>query len=290
MQRRRFLHCLATGALSCAAPVAAPADAEALPRGVRLELTFSNPYSHPLSAQRFYCYLPAHRPPSQSLAEVRVSMAHRIQSDRFGHRILALEFDAVPALKQIIVQIKASVEMGRQDGAAPAPAVALDEADWLAPERYIESDAAPIRELAARLKGATDAATVRAIYDWLRANLRYAGYLPQDLGALQGLLTLRGDCTEYADLAVALARANRLPARMLGGYVADGDLAPRPQDYHNWAEVYVDGRWLVLDAQKGNDLVQSERYIAYRIYRDGPSNEVGAAHRYRMDGQLQLSL
>ncbi len=215
-------------------------------------------------------------------------MAHHIASDRFGHRILALAFDAVPALKQISVQIKLGVEMAEPERAPSA--LAVDEPDWLSPERHIESDAAPIRQLAAQLKGATQAATARAIYDWLQANMRYAGYLPQDLGALQGLLTLRGDCTEYADLAVALARANGLPARMIGGYVADGDLAPRPQDYHNWAEVYVDGRWLVLDAQKGNDLVQPERYIAYRIYRDLPSNEVGAAHRYRMDGQLLLSL
>ena len=118
---------------------------------------------------------------------------------------------------------------------------------------------------------------------------QYAGYLADDLGALSALEHRRGDCTEYADLVVALARANGIPARMVGGYVTDRDCGPRPQDYHNWAELYHEGAWRVVDAQKGICLEQGSQYVAFRIYRDAPINAVGLAHRYRLQGELQVT-
>ena len=76
---------------------------------------------------------------------------------------------------------------------------------------------------------------------------------------------------------------------MMGGYVADHDVAPRPQDYHNWAEVYLSGAWRVVDAQKENWLAPSARYIAFRIFRDGATGSLGSAHRYRLQGDLTVA-
>ena len=169
------------------------------------------------------------------------------------------------------------------------PQLLGDSSTWLAAERFIESDDLRIRALASELHRSMKMDTARTIYEWVQSNMTYTGYLAEDLGALQALLHRRGDCTEYADLVVALARANGIPARMIGGYVVDRDLAPRPQDYHNWAEVYLEGAWRLVDAQKGNWLEPVNQYVAYRVYRDAPLNLIGLAHRYRLQWNFKVT-
>jgi transglutaminase-like putative cysteine protease len=117
--------------------------------------------------------------------------------------------------------------------------------------------------------------------------LSYAGYLADDYGALYALTNRRGDCTEYAYLATALARASSIPARMVGGYVTDRDITPRAGDYHNWAELYIDGSWRLLDAQKGNWLQPIDQYVAFRYHRVEMPNPLGTAHRFRIEGGLR---
>jgi transglutaminase-like putative cysteine protease len=283
MERRRFLG----HALALALPVL-PAGAlaqQAQQRRLRFTIAFANPLAQPLEQQGFACYLPAQLAPGQVVRDIQASMPHRVSSDGLGHRILELDFERFPALGRKIVSVSATVELGAQDRkeALAAPS------EWLRPERFIESGAAEIRGLAAALRRPDEFEGARAIYDWVKGNLAYAGYLAQDFGALHALNSRRGDCTEYADLVVALARANGIPGRMVGGYVLDRDSAPRPQDYHNWAELYLDGAWRLVDAQKENWLAPHEQYIAFRIYRDLASNAVGSAHRYQVRGQLQVA-
>lgn len=58
-----------------------------------------------------------------------------------------------------------------------------------------------------------------------------------------------GDCTEHAVLLAALARARGIPARVAVGLVymqGTGSFG-----YHMWNEVYVDGRWIPIDATLG---------------------------------------
>lgn len=286
--RRAFLQCLVAspvaGFYGLSADLAQAAES-VVRRRLRFTLTFINPLDRALGNQGFWCYLPASITASQSLRRVQVSMPHRLHDDVLGHRILDLAFDHFPALAQKVVTIIADVEMDQKRRVE----ILTDAKQWLQEERFIESDDSQIRALAAQLRRSTQTDTTRAIYEWIQGNVRYAGYLPEDLGALQALQHLKGDCTEFAYLVVALARANGIPARMVGGYVADRDIAPRPQDYHNWAEVYLEGVWSLVDAQKGNWLEPDDQYVAFRIYRDVSINLVGLAHRYRVQGDLQLT-
>lgn len=254
-------------------------------RLLRFTLTFVNPLNSALENQRFWCYLPASATSSQRLRGVRVSMAHRLHDDALGHRILELSFDRFPALGQKIVTVTAEVELD----ARVQPLILSDPSAWLAAERFIESDHPHIRKLASELRRATNTDTAFAIYEWVRDNTTYAGYLAEDLGALHAMLNRSGDCTEFSNLVVALARANGIAARMVGGYVVDRDLAPLARDYHNWAEIYLEGGWRLIDAQKQNWLEPSNQYVTFRIYRDVPINPVGLSHRYRLAGDLQLT-
>lgn len=67
-----------------------------------------------------------------------------------------------------------------------------------------------------------------------------------DQSATEILQNRVGDCTEYAQLFVALARAAGLPAREVSGWVYLGDGEPRFGG-HAWAEVAIGGRWLSAD-------------------------------------------
>ena len=55
-----------------------------------------------------------------------------------------------------------------------------------------------------------------------------------------------GDCTEHAVFLAALARARGIPARVAIGLVYVGRL--QAFGYHMWTEVYVDKRWIPVDA------------------------------------------
>ena len=285
MQRRAVL----AGAVACGVAGLSrhtqAATESIILRRLRFTLTFSNPLSRDLRDQSFWCYLPASLVGQQQLLRAEVSAAHEVADDEVGHRILHLPFKHFPAYAQKVVSLTAEALLRP---VSPVQALAVPAA-WLAPERYIESDDPSIRKLASTLNQGDVVETARAIYEWVDANLAYAGYIAEDLGAVYALTHRTGDCTEYADLVVALARASGIPARMIGGYVVDRDSAPRPEDYHNWAELHLDGRWRIVDAQKKAWLEGEGRYVAFRVYRDRASNAVASANRYRMQGELTVT-
>lgn len=64
--------------------------------------------------------------------------------------------------------------------------------------------------------------------------------------------TLRGDCTEHAMLLAALCRARKIPARVAIGLVyVPLDARDVGFLYHMWTEVWIDGRWIPIDATLG---------------------------------------
>jgi len=55
-----------------------------------------------------------------------------------------------------------------------------------------------------------------------------------------------GECTDFADLFTALARASGLSARTVVG-LAYQDTEPYGFAFHAWNEARVDGEWQVID-------------------------------------------
>lgn len=85
------------------------------------------------------------------------------------------------------------------------------------------------------------AALTRFVHHYLRYS--------EDTGAPHVMALLddpRGDCTEYADLFTTLARALDLPSRTVFG-LAYADGPPPAFRFHAWNEVFVAGRWEVVD-------------------------------------------
>lgn len=120
------------------------------------------------------------------------------------------------------------------------------EEHYLQPSRFVESDANEIRRLAR---------DIQHKYVSPEQQLRAAFQLPQDLiryrhqanrGALYALTERQGDCTEYAALFVALARAMGYPARMTTDFLFSVQRDFR-QPNHHAAEVFLGDRWIPVD-------------------------------------------
>jgi hypothetical protein len=72
-------------------------------------------------------------------------------------------------------------------------------------------------------------------------------YSAEPLGLLDVLKVKKGDCKHYALLFTALARANGIPTREVGGLLYMGD-DERSFGPHAWNEVVLDGVWVPIDA------------------------------------------
>jgi len=93
------------------------------------------------------------------------------------------------------------------------------------------------------------------------------------VGALRTLADRRGDCTEFAYLATALARAAGIPARVVSGYRYAGLAVLLPNDRHDWAEFYLGGRWRVVDAHDRRFSQDEGRYLAMLRLGAAPADE-----------------
>ncbi len=61
--------------------------------------------------------------------------------------------------------------------------------------------------------------------------------------AQQCFAARKGVCRDYAHIMISMARAANIPARFASTYAPD----VRPQDFHAVPEVFLDGRWHLID-------------------------------------------
>ncbi len=143
-----------------------------------------------------------------------------------------------------VITATATVEVDRFDfstekaQANPQPENAADLQPWLANEKYLEKDAPEIQNVAKTITGADEIAILRNIMAYVTRTLRPSAFSSADRGALWALENKNGDCTEFAELFVALCRAKNIPARYCEGYLVSLLPAGQPAA-HNWAEAYT---------------------------------------------------
>lgn len=161
---------------------------------------------------------------------------------------------------------------------------------WLVHELYLEKYSPLIQNLAKRLQGKNEEETLRNCFDFVVKTLSKRPYDDKDYGAVWALQQKKGDCTEFADLFIALCRANGIPARFCQGYLLETvpDTAK-----HDWPEVYTKqygwvpfdpfyaylGKattfselrpvYLVVDGERRNGVLQNHHYWAFRYEGSG---------------------
>jgi len=124
----------------------------------------------------------------------------------------------------------------------------------LRPTQYLQSDDNQVTALARQAVGETKDAAEAArkienfVHEYITEKNLSVGYG----SAAEVAASRQGDCTEHAVLTAAMCRAVGIPARVVCGlvYVEDFDGRKNVFGGHAWAEAYVGGKWIGLDATR----------------------------------------
>jgi hypothetical protein len=106
-----------------------------------------------------------------------------------------------------------------------------------------------------------------AIEDWVFHNIRKKNFSTAFAPAEEVARTLSGDCTEHSVLTAAMCRAAGIPARCVVGLVYVGSLGGFGP--HMWNEVYVNRRWVALDASFNQSQVDATHLKLSETSLDG---------------------
>jgi transglutaminase-like putative cysteine protease len=247
---------------------------------IRFTLEISNPSDAPLQRAQLRLFGPIATAVHHRLKSVRASWDYQEIIDSIGNRELLFTLGELGPYQTILLAVDFEMSSERSAPHVPNPSD-------LSGVPLIESYDPEIRALANSLRRSTEKETVESFFGWLVKNVEYSGYVAEDLGALYAVQQRRGDCTEFAYAAAALCRAVGIPSRVLGGYVLERDASrPRPEEYHNWAEIYVDRQWMLFDAQRQVLGTEEDSYIPFRIV--SPSGSVAFIHRFAATDRVMV--
>jgi transglutaminase-like putative cysteine protease len=132
---------------------------------------------------------------------------------------------------------------------------------YLMPSRYCPSDRHD-NFVATRFKAKTPGDRVLQMAAWIHEFVEYApGRSGKGGTATDTFISRHGVCRDFAHLLITFARAADIPARMVSAYA----LGINPPDFHAVVEVYLDGRWHLVDPTR---LVPEENLVRIAVGRD----------------------
>jgi transglutaminase-like putative cysteine protease len=132
---------------------------------------------------------------------------------------------------------------------------------YLTPSRYCPSDRHE-NFVATRFNKPAKGDQILQMAEWIHDNVEYApGFSPIGATATDTFISRRGVCRDFAHLLIAFARAADVPARMVSAY----GLGIDPPDFHAVVEVYLDGRWHLVDPTR---LAPEDNLVRIAVGRD----------------------
>jgi transglutaminase-like putative cysteine protease len=168
---------------------------------------------------------------------------------------------------RIGVSYHATVEVDRAptaiSGLDTVPLAELPPAyvQYLTPSRYCPSDRHE-NFVVTRFDGPTKGDQILQMADWIYNYVEYApGVSPIGSTATDTFIQRQGVCRDFAHLLLTFARAANVPARMVSAYAPNID----PPDFHAVVEVYLDGRWHLVDPTR---LAREEELVRIAVGRD----------------------
>ena len=126
-----------------------------------------------------------------------------------------------------------------------------DVLQFLLPSRYCQVD--QFGAIAQDLFGSYPSGWQRAIAirDWVHEKVTFNYNAARPTKTAMDVLTERiGVCRDFQHLAVTLTRCQNIPARYVTGYIGDiRQPDSGPGDFSAWYQVFLDGKWIDLDAR-----------------------------------------
>ena len=259
-----------------------------LQRIVRYQIQVRNAEPKPQENKVIRVLAPYPQTATQKRVDLRADQPYELVKDASGNDWLVFPMAFIAPLGK--KHLTLTVQLGLTNDPTAQALSEKEREHYLAAEQYIEVNDLAIQKRAAELKRAEPHATARAVLQAVRDNLSYSGYIREPRGARYALIEKRGDCTEYAYLFTALMRANQIPSRVLRGYVMEQDGLLDPTEVHDWSEYYHEGRWHLVDPQRGVLRSRQSHYLAMRIvdYREHEQN-IEADRLIQGDTGLEVS-
>ncbi len=231
-------------------------------RNIRYSYALENKTSKALQNVVFKTYSPMTISSTQKLNKLTSTQKYTTTQDKFHNQIMEFNIDFIAPYGKKTIIITAELLLSKI-----AAGSGSEDDLFISEQPLMETNNKKIIELANNLKNQSEELQ-KTIFNWLVDNIEYSGYGMRDRGALFALENLHGDCTEYAYLNVALNRALGFKSRAVNGYVVDHDAKLSPTEFHTWSEVWLNGGWQVIDAQKKSFLENQENYIAMNVVID----------------------
>jgi transglutaminase-like putative cysteine protease len=254
-------------------------------RAVSYTLTVKNTSSRPLVNTVVSVYGPRKIGAFQKVEQLDANYPFAATSDSFANQVLDFNFELIPPFGVKVIQIRSSLLM--HDKAVPEPAT--DPQLFLKEEPYIEITNPELIQKAKQFSAQDPLASVQEIFAWIGGNIEKTSYSHQNRGALYTLHKKKGDCTEFMHLFTALSRLRKIPARGVSGYVVSQDKRLQADEFHDWAEVFLNGSWRVVDPFNNVMLEKENEYVAIRVHI--PGDEQSNFHRWKInDKNLSVSM
>jgi hypothetical protein len=159
-----------------------------------------------------------------------------------------------------------------------------------APNQLIESDDAAVKRMAEKAAGSEKDpwAVAKKLEQHVHQAIRSKNFSSAFDSAATVAKTLSGDCTEHAVLLAAVARAKKIPGRMAVGLVyMEGSNA---FGMHAWTEVWIDDRWIGLDATLGRGGLGPGHIKIAHTSLDGPGAYSSLLPVARWLGQMEIEV
>ncbi len=171
---------------------------------------------------------------------------------------------------------------------AGAPGAENADPAYLRPNALINSQDSRVIELTAKAVGnaADPWEKAKRIESWVAQNLRDKNFSITFASASEVARNLSGDCTEHGVLVAAMCRAAGIPSRVVVGLVYVESLGGF--GFHLWNEVYVNRRWVAIDATFEQDTVDAVHIKLSDASLDGVSPFESFLPIVRVFGKMTL--
>jgi len=178
-----------------------------------------------------------------------------------GNVVVRMVYDATVRVRLTAMESKAPFPLGEE---------VVGQSQYLKPTEFVQSDSGEIGSLSRELTrdAKTEYGAVTSVMEYVADSIKYS-YNPPVSDALYTLHARTGNCTNMAQLSMALLRAAGIPVRMVGGTSLNKQWRIPIDDYkqiiqtmgqggHAWIEVYFpDLGWLSYDPQQSKQFTSS---------------------------------
>lgn len=232
-------------------------------RRVRYGFTLRNTQPRPLIDVAVEAEAPFKQNSNQRTISVKASEPFELLEDEIGNQTVRFRV-TLPPLGSKVISVDAIVAFS----GSPQIERPTTGGPFLCAAPAVEVADPAIQRAAASFDQASRAELAKVIFRWVSNHVHSDRYVADRRGALYALEQGRGDCTESADLFVALARARGISARAVAGFVIEGDAVLGSTQYHNWAEFFVDGAWRLADPNRRVFGQSAQQYLTMRVFGD----------------------